>query len=73
MKRRHPVVDGRLVSRHVDGVIISLLRDVSEVPKVGAACQMLESFGAPIMGGVMIGSSQDVYYAYPYGQLPQTA
>ena len=68
-----PVVDGRLVSRHVDGVIMSLLRDVSEVPKVGAACQMLESFGAPIMGGVMIGSSQDVYYAYPYGQLPQTA
>jgi capsular exopolysaccharide synthesis family protein len=66
-----PVVDGRLVSRHVDGVIISLLRDVSEVPKVGAACQMLESFGAPIMGGVMIGSSHDVYYAYPYGQLPQ--
>lgn len=68
-----PVVDGRLVSRHVDGVIISLLRDVSEVPRVGAACQMLDSFGAPIMGGVMIGSSQDVYYGYSYGELPQTA
>jgi capsular exopolysaccharide synthesis family protein len=68
-----PVVDGRLASRHVDGVIFSLLRDVSEIPKVAAAVQMLESFGAPIMGGVMIGSSQDVYYGYAHRPLTQTA
>jgi hypothetical protein len=34
---------------------------------------MLESFGAPIMGGVMIGSSQDVYYGYAHRPLTQTA
>jgi capsular exopolysaccharide synthesis family protein len=68
-----PVVDGRLASRHVDGVIFSLLRDVSEIPKVAAAVQMLESFGAPLMGGVMIGSSQDVYYGYSNRPLTQTA
>ncbi|MFO1096448.1 MAG: CpsD/CapB family tyrosine-protein kinase, partial [Planctomycetaceae bacterium] len=60
-----PVVDTRLVARHADGVVISLLRDVSELPKVRSACQLLQSYKVRILGGVVIGASGDVYYGEP--------
>jgi len=60
-----PVVDTRLVARCADGVVISMLRDVSELPKVKAACQLLQSYRVQILGGVVIGASGDVYYGYP--------
>jgi len=60
-----PVVDTRLVARHADGVVISMLRDLSELPKVKAACQLLQSYRVNILGGVVIGASGDVYYGYP--------
>jgi capsular exopolysaccharide synthesis family protein len=66
-----PVVDTRLVSRHADGVIFSLLRDVSQVPKVASACRTLETFGANLLGGVMIGTSDDVYYGERRAPEPQ--
>lgn len=70
-----PIVDARLVGKHVDGTILSLLRDVSEVPKVAATCRALESFDVRVLGGVMIGSTDEVYYGYPptHGQLPESA
>lgn len=58
------VVDTRLVARHADGVVISMLRDVSELPKVKAACQLLQSYRVQILGGVVIGAAGDVYYGY---------
>ena len=60
-----PVVDTRLVARHADGVMLSLLRDVSELSKVKSACQLLQSYRVNILGGVVIGSSGELYYGYP--------
>jgi polysaccharide biosynthesis transport protein len=58
-----PIVDTRVVARHADGVVISLLRDVSEIPKVNSACELLRSFDIQILGAVMIGVPGEVYYA----------
>jgi polysaccharide biosynthesis transport protein len=58
-----PIVDTRVVARHTDGVVISLLRDVSEIPKVNSACELLRSFDIRILGAVMIGVPGEVYYA----------
>lgn len=68
-----PVVDTRLIARHADGVVISLLRDVSELPKVKSACQLLQSYHVPVLGGVVIGAAGDVYYGYPPERVPSTA
>ncbi|MBL8851463.1 MAG: AAA family ATPase [Planctomycetaceae bacterium] len=68
-----PVVDTRLVARHADGVVMSLLRDVSELPKVKSACQLLQSYRVRILGGVVIGASGDVYYGYPPERATNTA
>lgn len=68
-----PVVDTRLVARHADGVVISLLRDVSELPKVRSACQLLQSFNVRILGGVVIGASGDVYYGEPPDRISSIA
>jgi polysaccharide biosynthesis transport protein len=54
-----PNVDTRVVARHADGVIISLLRDFSEIPKVSAACDLLRSFDVRILGAVMIGAPEE--------------
>ncbi len=58
-----PIVDTRVVARHADGVVISLLRDVSEIPRVNSACDLLRSFDVRILGAVMIGVPGEVYYA----------
>jgi len=58
-----PIVDTRVVARHADGVVISLLRDVSEIPRVNSACELLRSFDVRILGAVMIGVPGEVYYA----------
>ncbi len=57
-----PVVDTRFISQHVDGVVLSVLRDVSRVPKVAAACGILEAFSVRILGAVVTGGSQEIYY-----------
>lgn len=67
-----PVVDTRLIGQHVDAVLLSVLRDVSRVPKVRAACQFLELFGIPILGAVMAGSSEEAYTDSHYESLPET-
>lgn len=58
-----PIVDTRVIARHADGVVVSLLRDVSEIPKVNSACELLRSFDVRILGAVMIGAPSEVYYA----------
>jgi capsular exopolysaccharide synthesis family protein len=58
-----PIVDTRIVARHADGVVISLLRDVSEIPKVDSACELLRSFDIRILGAVMVGTPGEVYYS----------
>jgi len=56
-----PVVDTRLIGQFGDGIILSVLRDVSEAPKVAAARSILQSHGVPLMGTVITGCRNDVY------------
>ncbi len=56
-----PVVDTRYIAQNVDTVVLSVLRDVSRVPQVRAACKLLESFAIPILGVVVTGSRGDAY------------
>jgi polysaccharide biosynthesis transport protein len=52
-----PVADTRFVSQHVDAVVLSVFRDVSQAPKVQAAGEILEAFGAQTIEVVITGSS----------------
>ena len=56
-----PVADTRIISQHVDGVVLSILRDVSQVPKVIAACEILQAFGVRTLGAIVTGTATDVY------------
>lgn len=63
-----PVTDGLMLSQYVDGVIVSVRRDVSQYPKVSAACNKLQMMGTPIWGALVIGVDQSPYgYRYSYG------
>jgi capsular exopolysaccharide synthesis family protein len=61
----HPILtanDALLIGQHVDGVILSILRDVSQAPRVYAACQRLTTLGIRVLGAVVNGTSQDDVY-----------
>ncbi|HZT80483.1 MAG TPA: AAA family ATPase, partial [Gemmataceae bacterium] len=66
----HPVLlatDSLLVGMHADAVILSLMKDVSRVPRASAACQRLADLGIPVLGAVVNGLPEDDYGgAYPY-------
>jgi capsular exopolysaccharide synthesis family protein len=63
-----PVADSLLIGQHVDGVIFSILRDVSQAPKVYAAYQRLAMLGVRMLGAVVNRAPRgDVYGSqYPY-------
>jgi len=50
-----PVADTRFVSQHVDTVLLAVFRDISEAPKLTAACEILEAFGVRDLEAVMTG------------------
>lgn len=56
-----PMVDTRLIGQRVDGVLLSILRDVSQIDKVQSACNILSSFDIRILGAVVAGASDGVY------------
>jgi capsular exopolysaccharide synthesis family protein len=65
----HPVLaaaDSLLIGQHVDAVILSLLRDVSQVPRVYAAGQRLANLGIRVLGVVVNGMGQDDLYVSSY-------
>src|SRR5262249_2436541 len=66
-----PVVDALLLGRHMDGVIFSVLSDVSQIPKVYIATQRLLSLGIRMLGAVVNGVREEKYgygdYGYGYG------
>jgi len=69
-----PATDSLLIGQHVDAVLLAVLRDVSQTPKVYAACQRLTSLGIRVLGAVVNGTQQDVYgNAYQYGTPAQTS
>jgi capsular exopolysaccharide synthesis family protein len=50
-----PATDSLLIGQHVDAVIVSLMRDVSQVHHVHAACQQLATLGIRVFGAVVNG------------------
>ncbi len=60
------VADMRFVGQHVDGVILSVFRDVSQAPRIIAAWDVLASLGIRTLGAVVTGSGGDPYYHEPY-------
>jgi capsular exopolysaccharide synthesis family protein len=62
-----PVADGLAMARDVDGVVLSVLRDVSQVQSVAEARKRLAAVGANVLGVVLSGAAQVLYrYArYP--------
>jgi capsular exopolysaccharide synthesis family protein len=56
-----PVADSLLIAQHVDGVLFSILREVSRLPKVYAAYQRLAMLGVPMVGAVVNGTLDDQY------------
>lgn len=60
-----PVADALLMARHVDGVLLSIMCDVSQFERIQTASQKLVSVGARIIGTVLHGADDD---NYGYGQ-----
>ena len=61
-----PVADTLLIGQHVDAALFSILRDVSRVPKVHAACERLANLGVRILGAVVAGARLDTHGAEYY-------
>lgn len=61
-----PVNDSLMLGQHVDGVIFSILRDVSRIPAVQAARARLLNLRVRTLGGVVIGD-QNTNPTYQYG------
>ncbi len=67
-----PVADTLLVAQHVDGVVFSILQDVSQLPKVHDASERMVHLNVPLLGAVVNGIKPDIQaYGYNYvKQLP---
>jgi capsular exopolysaccharide synthesis family protein len=67
-----PVADTLLVGQHVDGVVLSILQDISQLPKVQITAERLTQLNIPLLGTVVNGIKPDVHaYGYNYvKQLP---
>jgi capsular exopolysaccharide synthesis family protein len=64
-----PVADALMIGQHVDGVILSVMRGVSRLPKVQTAFERMSSFGIRMLGAVVTGTRGDSYsseYQYTY-------
>lgn len=55
-----PVADSLLLGQHVDGVLFTVLRDVSRVPAVYAAQQKISNLAIRTLGAVMIGAKSEM-------------
>jgi capsular exopolysaccharide synthesis family protein len=64
-----PVTDSLLVGQEVDGVLFSILRDVSRMGRVCAAYERLASLGVRILGAVITGAGQAELYGREYRYL----
>ncbi len=59
------IADSLMLGQHVDAVIMSVVRDVSQAPKVYDACERLRAVGMRILGCVVNGErSAATYRAY---------
>ncbi|MCS7306529.1 MAG: polysaccharide biosynthesis tyrosine autokinase [Thermoguttaceae bacterium] len=58
--------DALLLGRYADGVLLSVLRDVSRVPYVYEACQRIRAVNIPLLGAVVNGVGTRRYRSYYY-------
>jgi capsular exopolysaccharide synthesis family protein len=58
-----PVADSLLLAQYVDGVIFSILRDVSRMPALLAAYDRVNMLGIRIVGAVLAGVKADDHYS----------
>jgi capsular exopolysaccharide synthesis family protein len=66
----HPVLtatDSLLLGRQADAVILSVLREVSQMPRVYAAAQKLQTLGIRVLGAVVNGADPDEVFTAPVG------
>jgi capsular exopolysaccharide synthesis family protein len=71
----HPVLaatDSLLVGQYTDAVLLSLYRDVSQAPRVYAACQRLASMGIRVLGTVVHGMHTEEFFGNGYSPATQT-
>lgn len=70
-----PVVDALLLGRYMDGVIFSVLNEVSQIPKIYVATQRVAQLGIRTLGAVVNGVREDKYgygkYTYKYRKASQ--
>jgi Mrp family chromosome partitioning ATPase len=59
-----PVHDARVIGKYTDGVILTLVRDKSRLPAAAQACEILNSYGIPVLGTVIIGGNTSAYPGY---------
>ena len=52
--------DAMLIGQHIDTTLISVRRDVSQLPKIYAACDRLRSVGVHVMGCVVNGAGTEI-------------
>jgi Mrp family chromosome partitioning ATPase len=52
------------VARYTDGVILSLVRDVSRLPLAARAVELLRSYGVSVLGTIVIGGKSNAYPTY---------
>ncbi len=72
----HPVLsatDSLLLGQQVDAVILSVLRDVSQTPRVYAASQRLAALGVRVLGAVVNGADPDEVFASSAAPIRQRA
>ncbi len=53
-----PIADSRLVSQYVDSVVLCVFRDISQAPRIRAACEILEAFGVRSVEAVVTGVTE---------------
>jgi capsular exopolysaccharide synthesis family protein len=67
-----PVADALVLGQHVDGVLFSVMRDVSRLPALRAAQERVQNLGVRTLGAVVIGEQSDLAAeAYKYAMAAQ--
>src|SRR5689334_22683409 len=66
-----PVADALLIGQHVDGVVFSILQDISQLPKVLDASKKLALLNIPLVGAVVNGIRSADMYSYGYNYIKQ--
>jgi succinoglycan biosynthesis transport protein ExoP len=61
-----PIADSQLIGQHADGVVLSVMRDVSRLPSVYAACERLNMLHIRILGAVVNGMPGNYYQGSTY-------